>query len=158
MRDDVRQRSEAIQNMIAASKLDNQNKALLANNLASSAEMTNGLNPEQKLQALCLSVYQLNESIAVLSMGIAALPCHGNAGNASAVPCHGATATSPTAQPVSKFDKVLGLIERKAWHLVVLILVIYLGLLISPFMQHITSTTINRIDVTDVQKVIKDAK
>lgn len=155
MRDDVRQRSEAIQNMIAASKLDNQNKALLANNLASSAEMINGLNPEQKLQALCLSVYQLNESIAVLSMGIAALPCHGNA---SAVPCHGATATSPTAQPVSKFDKILGVIERKAWHLVVLILVIYLGLLISPFMQNITSTTINRIDVTDVQKVIKEAK
>ena len=140
MRPDIEQRAEAMQTMIASSKLDNTTKTLLAQNLAQSAEATNGMTQEGKIQALTVNTYQLSESVALLAIQVSNLPCHGALVCPS--PSPSATSSASPSAIASKCD-VWGTVYKCRWATFALVSVIYLGILISPAMQTLADKAVD---------------
>lgn len=113
MKPEITQRSEAIQDMIGSANLDPTTKALLATNVAKSAEATNGLSTDERIQALSLNLYTLVEYIAILSIQLGALPCHGKP---DAQACGGVAVDG-----ISK-AKLLDIAFNSRWAIVTLVL------------------------------------
>lgn len=146
MKPEIEQRSEAIQDMIGASTLDPTTKSLLSSNVAKSAEATNGLSADERIHALSLNLYTLTEYIAILSIQLSSLPCHGKAD--SATPC---ATTSTTNRGITK-TKLIDMIFNARWAIVTLILGVVFLLAISP---HLPGAIAELADVANTFKTVK---
>jgi hypothetical protein len=70
MKEHVHNSCERISGMISRSKLPDSMKSLLCNGVAMSAEATNGMTHEEKVQACSDNVYALYEVISILVVSI----------------------------------------------------------------------------------------
>ena len=135
MKPEISQRSEAIQDMIGGSTLDPTTKSLLASNVAKSAEATNGLSADERIHALSLNLYTLTEYIAILSIQLSSLPCHGKADQSGV--CASKTPADPGTFGSTKtnISKIIEVAYNARWAIVTLILGVVFLLAICPHLS-----------------------